>query len=211
MPKDAGLIEARIAGTAGSRRLRPDALTVLRRWVGKYRAFRQDRFQRLDSLPPPAAIPRKGPPTTPPDTRLALEGETDIILRRSFAHPPATVWRALTEPALIRRWLSPDLAGCRMDARPGGSFRYDWPEFFFSCPILEADPPHRMVHVEHFNGDTSRGPTVTTTLAPAGSGTRMTVTLRYPDAAARAEAIAQGFTDGLAEVHARIEDLTFPA
>lgn len=143
--------------------------------------------------------------------QLSLDGETDVTLRRSFFHPPAKVWRALTEPALIRQWLSPDLTDCQIDPRAGGSFHYAWPQFFFSGPILEADPPHRMVQVEHFNGDTTQGPTVTTTLAPDGTGTRMTVVLRYRDAAARAAAIEQGFTDGIADVYGRIADLTFPA
>lgn len=98
-----------------------------------------------------------------------------------------------------------------MDARPGGSFCYAWPEFFFSGPVLEADPPHHMVHVEHFNGDTTRGPTVTTTLASDGAGTQMTVVMHYPDATARAAAIEQGFTDGISDVYGRIEDLTYPA
>ena len=38
--------------------------------------------------------------------QLVLDGETDIIIRRDFTHPPARVWRALTEPALIRQWMS---------------------------------------------------------------------------------------------------------
>lgn len=145
------------------------------------------------------------------DAQLILDGDTDVVIRRRFSHPPAKVWRALTEPALIRHWLSPDLTEARIDARPGGSFRYDWPQFFFSGPILEADPPHRMVHVEHFNGDTTDGPTVTTTLVPDESGTRMTVVMRYRDAAARATAIEQGFTDGIADVYARIEGLALSA
>jgi uncharacterized protein YndB with AHSA1/START domain len=146
-----------------------------------------------------------------PDTHLSLDGDTDVVIRRRFSHPPVKVWRALTEPALIRQWLSPDLIACEMDTRPGGSFRYDWPAFFFSGPILEADAPRRMVHVEHFNADTTRGPTVTTTLTTDGSGTRMTVVMRYKDAAERATAIEQGFTDGIDMVYGRIEDLTFPA
>lgn len=145
------------------------------------------------------------------EAQLALDGETDVVIRRRFSHPPEKVWRALTEPALIRQWLSPDLTGCEMDARPGGSFRYMWPEFFFSGPVLEARAPHRMVHVEHFNGDTAQGPIVTTTLAADGPGTRMTVVMRYRDASARTTAIEQGFTDGIAEVYGKIEDIGFPA
>ena len=40
--------------------------------------------------------------------QLVLDGETDIIIRRDFTHPPARVWRALTEPALIQQWLGED-------------------------------------------------------------------------------------------------------
>jgi uncharacterized protein YndB with AHSA1/START domain len=145
------------------------------------------------------------------DSQLSLDGDTDVVIRRRFSHPPARVWRALTEPALLRQWLSPDLTACEIDARPGGAFRYDWPEFFFSGPILEADPPHRMVHVEHFNGDTTQGPTVTTTLVPDSTGTGMTVVMRYADAQSRATAIEQGFTDGIDRVYGRIEDAVFPA
>jgi uncharacterized protein YndB with AHSA1/START domain len=145
--------------------------------------------------------------------QLTLEGDTDVVIRRSFSHPPEKVWRALTDPALIRQWLSPDgtLTRYEMDARPGGSFRYDWPQFFFSGPVLEARAPHHLVLVEHFNGDTTQGPTVTTTLAAAGAGTRMTVIMRYRDPTTRAAAIEQGFTDGIEDVYGRIESLAFPA
>jgi uncharacterized protein YndB with AHSA1/START domain len=143
------------------------------------------------------------------EAQFSFDGDTDVVIRRSFSHPPARVWRALTEPALIRQWLSPDLTQCRMDARPGGSFRYDWPEFFFSGPVLDARAPEHMVHVEHFNGDAAQGPTVTTTLAAEGRGTRMTVVMRYKDATARATAVEQGFTDGIDQVYARIEALRF--
>lgn len=142
--------------------------------------------------------------------QLLLEGETDIVVRRDFNHPPGRVWRALTEPALIRQWMSSQdsMTCCEMDLRPGGSFRYEWPEFFFSGPILAVDAPHRMIHVEHFNGDTSSGPTITTDLAEHGTGSRMAMVMRYADAGARAAAIEQGFTDGLDQVFDRLDALT---
>jgi uncharacterized protein YndB with AHSA1/START domain len=40
----------------------------------------------------------------PPDfatLQLVLDGDTDILIRRDFNHPPAKVWRGLTDPALI--------------------------------------------------------------------------------------------------------------
>jgi uncharacterized protein YndB with AHSA1/START domain len=142
--------------------------------------------------------------------QLALDGETDIVVRRDFTHPPARVWRALTEPDLIRQWMASRdaMTRCEVDLRPGGSFHYEWPEFFFSGPILAVDAPHHMIHVEHFNGDTSSGPTITTDLVASGTGSRMTMVMRYANAEARAAAIEMGFTDGLDEVFGRLESLT---
>lgn len=141
--------------------------------------------------------------------QLVLDGETDIIIRRDFTHPPARAWRALTEPHLIRQWMSSkdDMTRCEVDLRPGGSFRYEWPEFFFSGPILAVDAPHHMVHVEHFNCDTSSGPTITTDLVARGTGTRMTMVMRYANAEERADAIEKGFTDGMEDVYGRLEAL----
>ena len=141
--------------------------------------------------------------------QLVLDGETDIIVRRDFTHPPARVWRALTEPALIRQWMSSqdDMTRCEMDLRPGGSFRYEWEEFFFSGPILEVEAPHHMAHVEYFSGDTSYRAEIATDLVARGTGTRMTHVMRYANHEARAAAIATGFTDGLDDVYGRLEAL----
>ncbi len=140
--------------------------------------------------------------------QLALEGETDIILRRDFSHAPDRVWRALTEPELIRQWMAPgDLMRCEVDLRPGGSFYYEWPEFHFWGPILAVDAPHHMAHVEHFSGDASYEVEITIDLVARRTGTRMTQVMRYANAAARAAAIANGFTDGLDDVYGRLEAL----
>jgi uncharacterized protein YndB with AHSA1/START domain len=141
--------------------------------------------------------------------QLAMDGETDIIVRRDFSHPPARVWRALTEPALIALWMASDgsLTRCEMDPRPGGTFYFEWPEFFFSGPILAVEAPNHMVHVENFNGDTASGATITTDLVARGTGTRMTMVMRYANAEARAAAVAMGMTDGLDEVYGKLEVL----
>jgi uncharacterized protein YndB with AHSA1/START domain len=138
--------------------------------------------------------------------QLVLDGETDIIIRRDFSHPPARVWRALTEPALIQQWLGA-MKRCEMDPRPGGTFHYEWEEFFFSGPILAVDAPHHMTHVEHFSGDASYQVEITTDLAARGAGTRMTMVMRYANPEARAAAIANGFTDSLDEVYGKLEAL----
>lgn len=147
--------------------------------------------------------------------QTVLDGETDIIVRRNFLHPPAKVWRALTEPALIRQWMAVDghpMTRCEIDPRPGGSFHFEWagPDgtaFFFSGPIVAADSPHHMTHVEQFNGDPAMAARITTDLATNGSGTRMTMVMRYATAEARAMAIATGMTDGMDQVYAKLDAL----
>ena len=143
------------------------------------------------------------------ELQVALDGETDIVVRRDFTHPPARVWRALTEPALIRQWMASqdDMTRCEMDPRPGGAFHFEWEAFYFSGPILAVDAPHHMTHVEYFNGDTASGATITTDLAARGTGTRMTMVMRYADAETRAAAIAIGMTDGLEDVYDKLEAL----
>ncbi len=147
--------------------------------------------------------------TAPDPLRLSLEGETDIVIRRDFRHPPSRVWRALTEPDLIAKWLGDGgFTRCEVDLREGGSFRYDWPEFSFFGPILRVTAPHRMVHVEHFSRDPAYSVEITTDLDARGTGTRMTKVMRYTDAAARVAAVAEGFTDGMEDVYGRIDSLS---
>ncbi len=147
--------------------------------------------------------------------QTVLDGDTDIIVRRDFSHPPAKVWRALTEPALIRQWMSVEghpMTRCEIDPRPGGTFHYEWVgtdgnSFFFSGPVLKAEPPQHMTHIEHFNGDPAMAATITTDLAARGSGTRMTLVMRYDSAEARAAAIATGMTDGMEQVYGKLDAL----
>jgi uncharacterized protein YndB with AHSA1/START domain len=148
--------------------------------------------------------------------QTVLDGDTDIRLRRDFAHPPAKVWRALTEPQLIRQWMAVEghpMTRCEFDPRPGGSFHFEWQgpdgtSFFFSGPVVEVREPHHITHFEHFNGDPAMAAHITTDLAPQGSGTRMTMVMRYDSAEARAAAIATGMTDGMDEVYARLDAMT---
>src|ERR1700754_3626169 len=98
---------------------------------------------------------------------VATPDDTSIVVRREFGAPPARVWRAMTEPAHLRRWLGdPDfpLTTCEMDVRVGGSFRW-----VFGAPDGEATigvsgtfeevaHPNRIVTTEQF--DDYRGPSL---------------------------------------------------
>ncbi len=56
--------------------------------------------------------------------------DTTIEIIRSFDAPKSLVWRAHTEPDLIRRWLTGPtghtMPECEIDLRIGGAYRYVW-------------------------------------------------------------------------------------
>jgi uncharacterized protein YndB with AHSA1/START domain len=75
-----------------------------------------------------------------------------IIIEAALDAPPERVWRVLTEPALVARWLGVNdiraVVGERFDVKPGGPAG-DAP---IACEVLEADP-HRRLSYRWRGGD----------------------------------------------------------
>ncbi len=146
------------------------------------------------------------------------EGDTRIIVRRRFAAPPALVWRAHTEPALIQRWCTgPEgwtMPVCLCDPRPGGSFRYEWAKdgqgFYATGEFLSLEHPRRIVHVERmFLPDPTPENQVTTEFHPDGTGTRMVMVMQLPDAKTREIMLATGMMEGMEVSYARMDGQAF--
>lgn len=127
-----------------------------------------------------------------PDDRI-------INLSRFIAAPPAKVWAAWTDPALLPRWFGPEGFSCRtkeIELREGGHWRFDmigpdgkvWPN---RHRYTLMEPHHRIVFLMDDDGDAHPPYEVTVTLEPQGGGTRLTQTILFPDATARAA--AEGF------------------
>jgi uncharacterized protein YndB with AHSA1/START domain len=114
-------------------------------------------------------------------------------------HPPAKVWRVLSEPALLDAWLMPaegfaPVVGTRFRFRaepvPQTSF-----SGLIECEVLEVDPG-RLLRISWSSPGHALDSTVTWELVPEGTGTRMLLThegfdLDDPDQA-RAFAIMNG-------------------
>lgn len=99
---------------------------------------------------------------------------TDIRVVRDYPHAPAKVWRALTDPELVARWMMrPEgfsaVVGTRFKlvAKPQPGWRG-----FVECEVLEARAPSFLRY--SWVGDDDGKPTfVSYTLSPHAGGTRL--------------------------------------
>ena len=143
-------------------------------------------------------------------------GDRELSIRRAFDAPRATVFRALTTPALVKRWLlGPGgwtMPVCEIDLKPGGRFRYVWrkggEEMGVSGTYREIEAPGRIVHTERFNDDWTAGESlVTTTLDEMDGRTTMSMTIRYASPDSRAIAVASGMLEGMTATYERLDSL----
>ena len=144
---------------------------------------------------------------------VATPDDVSIVVRREFGAPPEQVWRAMTDPAHLVRWLgSPEfpLLTCEMDVRVHGAYRWVFaaPEgrtMGVSGTFDEVSAPRRLVSTEQF--DDFPGPSVNTLLLEASTegGTEMSLDIRYPDEQTRDGWVASGMTVGLGAGYVRLD------
>lgn len=92
-------------------------------------------------------------------SRCVPQPQQEFLFDRVLAAPRARVFAAFTEAALLKHWWAPpgfELAGARMDLRPGGSYHYAlnaadgfvlWGKFFYR----EIVPPQLLVYGSAFS------------------------------------------------------------
>jgi uncharacterized protein YndB with AHSA1/START domain len=94
-----------------------------------------------------------------------------------LAHPPATVWAALTTAEGLGAWFGNEAA---IDLRPGGAARMRWEQGFTAeLRVERVEEPRVFGYTWHIYGLPEGDPRrtyVEFTLEPAGAGTRLTVT-----------------------------------
>ena len=104
-------------------------------------------------------------------------GQTDAIsLRFDLPHPPETVWRAVSEPALLTRWLLP-VTGFAL--APGAAFTFEtrgipgW-DVVVHCRMLEVEAGRKLRYT-WVVGENQLDTVVTFTLAPTAAGTALVI------------------------------------
>ncbi|RSZ60198.1 SRPBCC domain-containing protein [Massilia atriviolacea] len=89
-----------------------------------------------------------------------------VVVEREFAHPPAKIWRALTQPHLIEAWLmKSDFA-----ALPGHRFSFSAEWGSVACEVTVIDAQRSLAYTWCAMGLES---VVTWTLTPSAGGTRL--------------------------------------
>jgi len=134
--------------------------------------------------------------------------ERDLVLTRIIPAPAAALYRAWTEPALLKRWFAPkpyEVSEAEIDLRPGGTTRIvmrgpDGSEFPSTGVYLELVPNARIVFTDAYvrAWEPSAKPFFTgiVTFEPEAGGTRYTARVRHWSAEDCAAHKAMGFHEG---------------
>ena len=136
--------------------------------------------------------------------------DTTIVMTRDFDAPRALVFKAMTDPALLPRWLfAPPgwtMTTCEGEPVVGGRYRWAWsdergePALAIHGEFKEVTVPARIVHTETMEmGECGPLGTLLATLelTERGAGTRMQMTLEFDSREARDGALASGMEHGM--------------
>ena len=111
----------------------------------------------------------------PTDTTAPSQTES-ISFDFDLPHPPAKVWRALTDPELLAQWLLPVVD---LELAPGAAFTFKTQPYpgwdgTVSCKVVEVEEQKKISYT-WVVGDMALDTVVTFTLTPTESGTRMSL------------------------------------
>ncbi len=148
---------------------------------------------------------------------VAQPSDTEVVLTRVFDAPRALVFRALTEPALLRRWFGPrgyELVVCEVDLRVGGRYFFvvrapDGSEMGIRGVHTEIVVPERIRYTESSECDAVWGEDVEVirTLSEQAGCTTMTTTLAFGSREVRDSLVGSGMEYCVAEGFDRLAEI----
>jgi len=147
--------------------------------------------------------------------KVTLPADEQILIEREFAAPAHLVWRAVTEPELVRRWWHAnrgEMAACEIDLRAGGKWRYvgrteSGEEFAFYGEFLEIVPHVRIVQTETFAPFPDDASTNTMTLTERDGRTLLRTLVQHRTAQARDMHINAGMEAGMQDAFDLLEQV----
>jgi len=149
--------------------------------------------------------------------KVTTPSDREIAMTRVFDARRHLVFRALTTPELVQKWLlGPPgwtMPVCEMDLRVGGAYRFLWrgtdgAEMGTRGVFREIAPPERFVATEQFDKPWYPGEAlVTYLLVEQGGKTTLTLTVLYASREARDGVLKSGMERGVAMSYDRLADL----
>ncbi len=126
-----------------------------------------------------------------------------VVIERTFAHSPGKLWRALTDPALVAKWLLRN----NFEPEVGREFQFRNEPFgswdgVIDCKLLILDPPQRLAYSWRAFGLES---IVEFTLTPKDGGTHLR--MEHSGFRAEQEAAYQGAQHGWQRFLGKLEGL----
>jgi uncharacterized protein YndB with AHSA1/START domain len=150
--------------------------------------------------------------------RVTLPADNQILITREFDAPRHLVWRAYTEPELIKRWWAGKrghVTSVEVDLRVGGRWRYVMQanggfEVAFHGEYREIVAPERLVDTEAFEGlpdPDANAALCTLTLTDKDGRTYMEMLVEHPDQAGRDAHVNSGMEGGMQESMDALEQI----
>jgi uncharacterized protein YndB with AHSA1/START domain len=145
--------------------------------------------------------------------KVTLPADDQILIEREFAAPAHLVWRAVTEPELVRRWWPAgrgEMTACEIDLRVSGRWRYAMrpeggEEFSFYGEFLEIVPGEKIVQTETFEPFPDNATTNTMTLTERDGVTLLRTLVQHGSRQARDMHVNSGMEAGVQDAFDRLE------
>ena len=141
--------------------------------------------------------------------KVTAQGEREIVMTRVFNAPRNLVYRAFTQPELLKRWLGVfggwSLAVCEIDLKVGGRYRWVWrnvdgTEMGVSGIYKEVVPNERIVSTERFEQTWYPGEAIGTVVLTEQDGqTTLQQTLLYESREARDGVLKSPMEQGITQ------------
>lgn len=153
---------------------------------------------------------------------VTLQGDREILITREFDAPRSLVWRAITEPELIKRWWHANrgvVDSAEVDLRPGGRWRYlghseGGQQVAFRGEYSEVVPEERLVTTEIYEVPgvpdeqlEAMAAVNTLTLTEQDGRTTMTVHVRHAAPEHRDMHIGSGMEAGMQSAYDLLEEV----
>ena len=146
---------------------------------------------------------------------VTLPADTQILITREFGAPARLVYRAWTEPELVRRWWSGDrgeVTSAEIDLRVGGTWRYVMTanagfEVAFHGEYRELVPAERVVSTDVFEGMPDAEALDTVTFTEADGRTTVRMLVQHSSQEHRDAHINSGMEEGMQESLAALEEV----